>query len=419
MKTPPQFRDPAARWPERWLHPGAWWLWALGLATAASRTTDPVLLGLILAVAGLVVAARRPDAPWSRSFGVFLRLGVIVIAVRVVFQVFIGTPQGTTVLLTLPSLALPEWFAGVRLGGQITLESLVMAVYDGLRLATMLACLGAASSLASPYRLLKAMPAALYEVGVALVVALSFAPAMVSDVQRVRTAQRLRGRPDRGARGLASAAMPVFAGALDRSIALAAAMDSRGYGRTGSVTPRERRLTGALVLGGLVGMCLGLYGLLDGSGASRVAGPLLVIGVAAAVVGFIRGGRRNIRSNYRPDPWAAPEWFTAAVGVAAALAAVVTSWRNPGAMTPSVTPLAWPMTPIVPAVGILLAALPAWFTPHPPTLASAHAAAGRRPLAARAPTRASTPGAPAPRVDVSFREAPGAAAPTVAERTGP
>ena len=36
----------------RWTHPGAWWVWALGLATAASRTTNPLLLGLIVAVAG-------------------------------------------------------------------------------------------------------------------------------------------------------------------------------------------------------------------------------------------------------------------------------------------------------------------------------------------------------------------------------
>ena len=34
----------------RELHPVAWWIWALGLATAASRTTNPLLLGSILAV---------------------------------------------------------------------------------------------------------------------------------------------------------------------------------------------------------------------------------------------------------------------------------------------------------------------------------------------------------------------------------
>ncbi|HBF85621.1 MAG TPA: cobalt ABC transporter permease, partial [Streptomyces sp.] len=42
---------------------GAWWLWALGLATAASRTTNPLLLGLLVGVAGYVVAAPRPGAP--------------------------------------------------------------------------------------------------------------------------------------------------------------------------------------------------------------------------------------------------------------------------------------------------------------------------------------------------------------------
>ena len=74
----------------RWTHPGAWWVWALGLATAASRTTNPLLLALIVAVAGWVVSRRRPDAPWARSYAVFLRLGLIVIAIRVAFTVVLG-----------------------------------------------------------------------------------------------------------------------------------------------------------------------------------------------------------------------------------------------------------------------------------------------------------------------------------------
>jgi len=49
----------------RVLHPVAWWIWALGLATAASLTTNPLLLALVLGVAGIVVAARRTDAPWA------------------------------------------------------------------------------------------------------------------------------------------------------------------------------------------------------------------------------------------------------------------------------------------------------------------------------------------------------------------
>jgi energy-coupling factor transport system permease protein len=352
----------------RWLHPAAWWLWAIGLATAASRTTNPVVLGLIVAVAATVVAARRPDAPWSRSFSVFLRLGLVIVLIRVVFQVLLGAPQGNTVLVTLPALDLPQWLAGVRICGSLTAESLVFAVLDGVRLATVLACLGAASSLASPYRLLKAMPAALYEIGVALVVALSFAPALVTDVQRVRTARRLRGRPTSGARGLAGSAMPVFSGALDRSIALAAAMDSRGYGRTADLSLADRRITGGLVLGGMLGTCLGLYALLDGSSASPAGLPLLLIGMLAAGLGLVRGGRRNTRTRYRPDPWLGPEWLTAGTGVAAAVGAFVAAHVAPLAMNPAVTPLNWPMVPWAAVLGVLVAVLPAWLTPTPPAI---------------------------------------------------
>ena len=64
------------------LHPGAWWLWATGLATAASRTTNPILLALILVVAGYVVACRRTTAPWARAYGFYLRMGLVVVAIR-------------------------------------------------------------------------------------------------------------------------------------------------------------------------------------------------------------------------------------------------------------------------------------------------------------------------------------------------
>ena len=360
-----------ARAVPRWLHPGAWWCWAVGLAVAASRTTNPLLLGLILTVLALVVAARRPDAPWARSFSVFLRLGLVVIGIRVVFQVLFGAPLGGTVLVTLPEVPLPDWLAGVRLGGAVTLEGLLYALYDGLRLATLLACFGAANSLASPSRLLKSVPAALYEIGVAVVVALTFAPQLVSDVGRVRTARRLRGRPDRGVRGVAGAVMPVFEGALDRSIALAAAMDSRGYGRTADVAPRTRRITAGLLLGGLLGVCIGAYGLLDGGAPAWAGLPLLALGVTAAVVGLRLSGRRAVRTRYRPDPWAVPEWCVAGSGVAVGVGIVACAYAGVDGLVTSVVPPEWPSLPLVPTALVLVALLPAWAAPPVPRPARA------------------------------------------------
>jgi len=367
----------------RYLHPGAWWLWALGLAAAASKTTNPLLLGLILAVAALVVAARKPDAPWSRSFSVFLKLGLVVIAIRVIFQVILGNPIGSNVILTLPTVPLPEWMASLRLGGQLTLESLLLAICDGFRLAVLLACVGAANSLASPSRLLKAMPAALYEVGVAIVVAMTFAPQLVTDLGRVRQARRLRGRPDKGIKGAAGAVMPVFEGALDRAITLAAAMDSRGYGRTGQVPVGVRRVTILLVIGGLIGICIGLFGLLSTSQLSPLAFPLLGAGLIAAIGGMWLGGRRSIRTRYRSDPWKLPEWIVMGTGLAAASGVIATGILDPSALVISVTPLQWPQLPLLATVGVLLAALPAFVAPDLPPPARVQRQAGSR---AGAPT---------------------------------
>ncbi len=278
-----------------------------------------------------MVATCRTDAPWSRSFAAFVRLGIVVMLLRIVFQVIFGGPSQGTVVITLPQVDLPEWAAGVSLGGAVTWPELLAAAYDGLRLATMLICVGAANSLANPSRLLKSVPGALYEVGVAVVVALTFAPQLVMHLGRVRQARRLRGRPDRGFRGVRGAAMPVLEGALERSLDLAAAMDSRGYGRRAD-QPRALRLTTAtLTLVGLLGVCIGVYGLLDAASPGVLGLPLLGLGVLLAALGIALGGRRSIRTRYRPDPWRLPEWAVTLSGAAAAAAMTVAADPRRGA----------------------------------------------------------------------------------------
>lgn len=361
---------------------GAWWLWALGLATAASRTTNPLLLGLLVGVAGYVVAARRTDAPWARSYGAFIKLGLFVVGVRLVFSVFLGSPvPGTHTLFTLPELPLPDWAQGVRIGGRVTAEQVVFALYDGAKLATLLICIGAANSLANPARLLKSLPGALYEVGVAVVVAMTFAPNLVADVVRLRTARRLRGRPTGGIGAVLQIGLPVLEGALERSVAVAASMDARGYGRTAEVPASVRRTTNALTLGGLLGVCAGTYALLSAQGA--VYGlPLLPAGLAAALAGLGLGGRRTVRTRYRPDRWGARAWLVAGSGAAVAGAMFWAAAADPAALYPGVVPLTAPVLPLWPAAAVLIGLLPAAVAPVPPS------ASPRTPRSRRDPVRA-------------------------------
>lgn len=355
----------------RWLHPVAWWIWALSLAAAATRVTNPLLLGLLITAAAIVVARRKPDAPWGKSFEFFLVLGLFIIVIRVVFQVVFGAATGNQLLISLPGISLPSWMSGLRIGGPIMLESLLGAFYDGLRLATIAIVIGAANSLASPSRLLKAIPSALYELGVSVVVALSFIPQLISDAVRIRDMRRLRGRRNTGLRAYATLAIPVLAGALDRSINLAASMDSRGYGRVNNQSPRSRRLVVGLLLSSIVFVTVGLFGIFTSDAHPLIGLPSLSIGVGIAVFAMWHSGHNRTRTVYRPDAWTLPEFLVSAAGV---LTLGIYLWADIRAGTdltfwsqlhPALNQ--WPSLPLWGVVAFAISLTPAFTSPPPPS----------------------------------------------------
>ncbi|WP_139977927.1 CbiQ family ECF transporter T component [Nocardioides litoris] len=301
------------------LHPVAWWLWAIGLAAAASLTTNPLVLLTIVAVVAVVVAARRTHHAWARSFRFYLWLAAVVVVLRVLWRVLLGGGYPGDVVLDLPQVPLPDAVRGVTLLGPVTSQTLLAGLYDGLRLATLVICVGAANSLANPKRLLRSLPPALYELGTVLVVAVTVLPQLTQSIQRVRAAQSLRAGDTGRVRRLRRFLVPVLEDTFDRSLALAAGMDTRGYGRSGAATPRERRTTGALVLGGLCGTLVGVYALLDQTAPRLLAGPMLALGVAVAVAGLVNAGRRVQRTRYRADRWRPAEVAVVATGLAVAV----------------------------------------------------------------------------------------------------
>lgn len=349
------------------LHPVAWWLWALGLTLAASRTTNPLLLATIVAVAACVVFSRRTDAPWSRAFGLYLAAGLVIVIVRVLFRVVFAGNQGTVVLIPLPDVTMPGSATGIALLGDVTAESVLAGAYDGLRLATMLICLGAANALANPRRLLRSLPAALHEVSTSVVVALSVFPQLAESVIRVRRAHRLRPMGGNGrVAPVRRIVVPVLEDALDRSLLLASSMDSRGYGRRGNRSAMSSRVTAALLIAGLVGLCIGVYALLDGTAPRYLATPFLLTGLGVGVAGLVLSGRGVQRTSYRPDRWGVAECVTATAGLLAGVALFATSYVDPADMYPSLTPLSWPQLPWLAVFGLVLGLLPAIAAPPPP-----------------------------------------------------
>lgn len=351
----------------RAVHPLAWWGWAIGLGAAASLTTNPLLLALIGGVVTVVVLARRGDSPWARAFRLYVLLAAVIVVVRMLLHVLVGLKYGTILLIPLPSVGLPDWAAGIELFGDVYLEGLLGAALIGARLGTLIIAIGGANALANPRRLLRALPNALHEVGTAVVVAISVAPQLAESVRRVQRARALRGDTARGIRVLPRVALPVLQDTLDRSLELAAAMESRGYGHRVAVRAGIRPLTAIATLGGLMVLCFGMYGLLDPTRTPGWTGaPVVFAGVLLVVAGLAAGGRTIRVSSYRPDPWRLPETLTLLSGLAAFAGVLATREISPLLLDQPLQPLAAPGLPPLAAVGILVAVLPAVLTPPPP-----------------------------------------------------
>ena len=354
------------------LHPWAWWAWALSVAVAVNLTTNPLLLALMMCALLTVIVMRRTDAPWARSIAVYFWLAGIIIVVRLLFRVLVGGGFGGTVLFTLPTVALPDWMQGIRLGGEVTLDGLLYTLYDSLRLAVMLIAVAAANALANPRRALRSVPAALHDISVAVVIALSVVPQLVESVIRVRKARRLRGG-GRGIDAIRAYLVPILSDAVDRSMSLAASMEARGFGRTRSAGRRRIWVNAGLLVSAMVATLGGF--LVLNVGTQAWAGFLFIgLGAGGIIVGLRAAGDRVAATRYRPDPWGFPEWAVTACGLAV-LAVVVAlgtpglwgSVFDPNVLNPSVTPPVWPPLTVGIVLVAGLTAAPLLFTRSPAT----------------------------------------------------
>jgi energy-coupling factor transport system permease protein len=332
----------------------------------ATRTLNLVVLGLLVVVVAVVVwACRSPSVP-AKVFGAYLKIGLVVVLFRVVLQIVFAPRVPGHVLLTLPEASLPSWMAGISLGGPITTDMLLEAIAQGARLAVLLITFGAVNALSSPSRLLRTLPAVLYEAGVTTTMALTTAPQAVLSAQQVLEARRLRGRPTRGPAGLRGLAVPVLDLAVDRSVEVAASMDARGYGRTND-EGRSNRARGIVLAAGFVSLAIGLYGLLSSAGRETWALVATVGGALGLGVAVVSAGRHDGRTRHRAIRWDRRATAIVASGLALLLALVVTSITDGAALDPIVNGLSHTLPPtLVP--GLLLAMAPSVIAPTDPRL---------------------------------------------------
>ena len=293
---------------QRSLHPFAWWAWGLGIAVTASQTPGTLALILLCIGAAMVVYSKKSDQPWAKAFAIGVRLGLIAFLIRMIIGVSLSVPIPGNTLFTLPTIPLPDWMAGIRIGGPVTSERLAITATEGLTFFTLILAIAAASALANPKQGLRALPGVMHQAGVALIISTTLIPHFVTSIQRVKQARRLRGDQQRIA--FRKIAVPIFEDSLQRAINLGAAMESRGYGFNDSST--GRRLGSQILLSSVVVITIGVSLFLAAINGAAIA---FGFGMILLVAGLLVANKSTKRTRYRPQIWERAEWVVVATSI--------------------------------------------------------------------------------------------------------
>ena len=309
----------------------AWVAWG----TAAML---PPLLGrnpwLLLELLVVVLAVRGIWIPPETAHGTgwFIRVAGVFVAIGVVFNL-LTVHAGTTVLATLPG----SW---PIIGGDLTLNALVYGILGGVALFTLVLTGLTVATLVSWVDLFHALPPRLAPIAVTGSVAWSFLPHLAITWQDIREAHAMRGHRLRGGRDILPLVTPLLASSLERSLAMAEVLESRGFGSRPAPGPAPGRGTirASLAIAiGLVALAAGGYSLavgMAGWGATGLAAGAVLIPLGAHASG--PAGPR--RTRLRRHAWTWKDSLVAMTSLVAALGTIAWTIADPASAAYRVYP---------------------------------------------------------------------------------
>ncbi len=277
----------------------AWLVWLLSASVLTLTTRNPLYLLIILLSALIVRNTCGEDQLMRLSFW---RLSLVILSFSILFN-FLLVHIGQTPILRLPQ---ELWL----IGGPLTLEAIIYGATSALILITLLAVFLTFNSLVPASDLVFLAPEAFSNVGIVVLIAVSYVPETLAQFERIREAQALRGHRIRGLRDWQPVIIPLLIGGLERSINLAETMVARGYGAT-----RDEQLSPRTKLLLLIGLLLIFVGWLISiwtAGPGWV--PVLMGGILFILV-LVELGSKARRTKYRSTQWKAKDWILIIVSV--------------------------------------------------------------------------------------------------------
>ncbi len=221
------------------------------LALTGALYLHPLILSAALAAIVLTGVVAGVGAEIARSLRFALPFALLIAVINPLVY-----PEGDTLLIR----------GGEFLGRNIdiTLEATAAGVFNGLRVIVIVTAFGLLSAAVDPDELLRMFRRVSYRSALTATLATRLVPVLARDATRMSDAARCRPRPP----GRLAVARAALAGALDRAVDVAAALEVRGYALGGRTARRARpwsrhdfRVAGAaavIAVGAVTGAVLGV-----------------------------------------------------------------------------------------------------------------------------------------------------------------
>jgi energy-coupling factor transport system permease protein len=324
--------------------PWAWMGWLLAVLLVLSITRNPLYLVLILVCVFFVARSlRQVGAQLPGALSLWKLVGWIIL-LSTLFNA-LTSHYGGMVLFTIPG-GLP------MLSGNVTMESMVYGMVNGLVLAAMLASF-TVLNLALPVRdLINLIPRAFFPMAVVASIAVTYLPTTLRQLKQIREAQLVRGHQMRTVRDWLPLLIPLLVGGLEHAMQLAEAMTSRGFASSQPGIQRQPGYPRLFMLSGVLLLASGWVGQLAGARLGGFA--LIIVGAVFVLGGLWRLGKESPRTSLHRQPWGWKDWLALGVSLVILLACLLpVAWLNNQTLDYEPYPIL-SSPPFSPLIGLLL-----------------------------------------------------------------
>jgi energy-coupling factor transport system permease protein len=298
----------------------AWLAWGLAAMLPLLLGRNPWLTAEVLIIV-LVVRGTWLDRQAEQSNAWFVRIALVMAAISVVFNV-LTVHAGDRAFASLPN----SWPV---IGGDLTWNAVAYGLVSGLTLFGLVLTGITVAAMIRWVDLFHLLPPRLAPIAVTGSVAWAFLPQTAIAWTNIREAMTMRGHRFKGARDFVPILVPLLASGLERSLAMAEALEARGFGLpVEGQSGRTQKQKGEsfhilLLVAGLVGMAFAAYCL-----ATRQADIGLVAGIMSAgallLLSKVAPARGPRTTRYRELALQRADWMT--IGTALTAIAAVIGW---------------------------------------------------------------------------------------------